>query len=160
MMSNAYLLLGSNMGNPKQMLSEASRLLVNKGIKLLQKSSIYQTEPWGEYDQPEFFNQVLEVSCHLVAFHLLDCCKQIESELGRRQRRLWQQREIDIDILLMGDKMINEDQLTIPHAQLIKRKFALVPMCEIAPSAVHPLYRLTMQDLLLLCIDTCEVKKV
>jgi 2-amino-4-hydroxy-6-hydroxymethyldihydropteridine diphosphokinase len=121
------------------MIARAMTCLVSQGDIILRKmSSLYRTKPWGCLDQDEFLNAAAEVETHLSPQDLLATAKRIEEGLGRRLGTRWGPREIDIDILLYGDEVLKEDDLTIPHPYMCERAFVLVPLVEIAPDLVHP----------------------
>lgn len=138
-MQNIYLLLGSNLGDRHSYLREGA-LLIEKEIGTIEKSSsIYRTASWGNTQLPEFLNQALQVSTDLSPQDLLLVINAIERSLGRERIQKWGSRTLDIDILLYGDEIINEPDLVIPHPLMQERRFALAPLCEIAPDVVHPL---------------------
>lgn len=119
----AYLGLGTNLGNRRRNLSAARRRLRQKGVRIVRQSSVIETEPWGDTDQPRFLNQVLEVGWAGTAPELLAAAKDVEKEGGRTLTRRWGPRVIDIDILLFGDERIARRDLVIPHPQINNRQF-------------------------------------
>lgn len=138
-MTVAYLGLGGNMGEREVMLARAAaRLDAHPGIRVLGRSSLYETEPVGPAGQPWYLNAVLETETSLSPLELLGACKQIEADLGRRRGLRWGPRPIDIDILLFGNFEISTPDLVIPHPELRRRAFVLVPLAEIAPDLVLP----------------------
>ncbi len=157
-MSTAYLLLGTNLGDKEQNLSNAVRSLKKLG-RVKKLSPIYETEPWGFADERNFFNMALSLETQLNPFELLAEILRIEISIGRsRQEKQWVAREIDIDIIFYDDMVVDEENLVIPHPHLKNRKFALVPLTEIAPGLIHPLYRKTLKQLLSECPDESEVE--
>jgi len=137
------------MTEPKLQIERAISMiskLPNSTIK--NQSSLKKTKPYGKTDQNDFYNQVLEISSSLDPFEMMQALLDIESQLGRVRREKWGARIIDIDILLIEDKIINTKQLRTPHYDLQNRAFALELICEIAPDAVHPIYNKTMHELL------------
>jgi 2-amino-4-hydroxy-6-hydroxymethyldihydropteridine diphosphokinase len=157
-MSTAYLLLGSNLGNKEENLRNAVRLLKKIG-KVKKHSAIYETEPWGFSDDRNFFNMAICIETLLNPFELISEILKIEISIGRiRQTKQWIAREIDIDIIFYDDKIINEEHLVIPHTQLTKRKFALVPLNEIAANFIHPVFGKNISELLKECPDESEVE--
>ena len=135
----AHLGLGTNLGNRWANLRDALRLLAaGPGLRLARCSQVYETEPWGVTEQPRFLNCVAEVKASLKPELLLARCKEIEKRLGRVPGPRWGPRLIDLDILLYGTQVVELPDLEIPHPRLHLRAFALVPLAEIAPSAVHP----------------------
>lgn len=157
-MSTAYLLLGSNLGNKEENLWQAIKLLKKIG-KVKKLSAIYETEPWGFSDDRNFFNLALSINTILNPYELITEILKIEISIGRkRQTKQWVAREIDIDIIFYEGLIINEEHLTIPHPQIKNRKFVLVPLKEIAPNFIHPVYRQSISELLKACPDESEVE--
>ena len=132
----AYLGIGSNLGNREDNLGMALKLLAQR-MKVGKVSSIYDTEPIGNTEQPRFLNVVCEVATRLSPEGLLALSKGIEEKMGRRGKS-GDPRTIDIDILLFGDFVIDTPDLVIPHPRMAERSFVLVPLAEIAPDIVHP----------------------
>lgn len=130
-MTVAYLGLGSNLGRRDRNLSAARRRLREKGARILRRSTVIETEPWGVVDQPLFLNQVLEVDWPGTARGLLRAAKQVEREGGRVRTKRWGPRTIDIDILLFGDQRLNEKDLVIPHPRISERPFVLDSLREL-----------------------------
>jgi len=143
-----FLGLGGNLGDRGANLARARRLLGSAGVELLQCSSVFRTEPVGLKDQPWFFNQVVAVRAERTPFEMLELIRSIEKAMGRATGPVNGPRIIDIDILLAGETILVTPELTIPHPRLAKRNFVLVPLCEIAPAAVHPVLRMTAAELL------------
>jgi len=130
-LTTAYLGLGSNLGRRERNLSAARRRLRLKGARILRRSSVVETEPWGVTDQPRFLNQVLEVAWEGTPRELLGAAKAVEKEGGRRPSRRWGPRAIDVDILLFGDERIDEPDLVVPHPRLAERQFVLRSLGEL-----------------------------
>ncbi len=143
----AYLGLGSNLGERHQNLDKAVEYLSQR-LRVTQKSSVYDTEPMGNPEQPRFLNMVCQVKTMLRAEDLLMLVKAIERKLGRLPGKHNSPRPIDIDILFYGDQVIDTPELTIPHPRLTHRAFVLVPLAEIAPTLVHPVAKKTVKELL------------
>lgn len=136
---DAYLSLGANLGDCAHTLARALELLAAApGLTLRAVSSVYATAPVGVTDQPAFLNLVARFECWLSARGLLAVTREIEGRLGRARGRRWGPRTIDIDLLLLGDERVDEPDLTIPHPELTRRQFVLVPLAEIAPGLVLP----------------------
>lgn len=154
----AYLGIGSNIGNKigyiRRSLVALSRLPKTKITKV---SSLYETEPYGKKEQPWFINVVVEISTELSPLELLKKCKSIETRLGRQERERWAEREIDIDILLYGDIVLSTPELQIPHPDMHNRRFVLIPLSEIAPNAIHPIFKKSISQLLIECKDTTRI---
>jgi len=142
----AYLGLGSNLGDRQANLDRALEILSQR-LRLEKVSSIYDSEPVGDIEQPRFLNLVCEVSTFLSPEGLLTLAKGIEARMGRTGPT-GTPRIIDVDILFYGDQVINKPDLVIPHPRLHQRAFVLVPLVEIAPKLVHPLIGKTIKQLL------------
>jgi 2-amino-4-hydroxy-6-hydroxymethyldihydropteridine diphosphokinase len=137
---SGYLGLGSNVGDRRQHLSAALRLLREHGVGVEAVSSLYETEPVGEIlEQPDFLNAVVQISTDLEPEELLDVCKAIELEQGRvfggpRHGP----RPLDVDLLLLGDLELESERLTLPHPELASRRFVLAPLLELDPELTLP----------------------
>ncbi|MFC2012551.1 2-amino-4-hydroxy-6-hydroxymethyldihydropteridine diphosphokinase [Chloroflexota bacterium] len=153
-----YLCLGSNMRNRQANLDKAIELLSQR-LKMGQVSSIYDTEPVGNTDQPRFLNLVCQGLTRLAPKELLILAKGIELKLGRAPGTHHAPRPIDIDILFYGDQVVNTKELVIPHPRLTERAFVLVPLIEIAPDLVHPVNGKTARELLKAITETQGVLK-
>lgn len=135
----AYLSIGGNLGDRKQNLAEVcSRLREHPKIKVTLESSIYETKPWGKLDQPDFWNQVLEIETELSPLDLLEVCQHIENNLGRKRIVHWGPRTVDIDILTYDNRVYKDERLTLPHPRMEEREFVLAPLREIAPTFILP----------------------
>jgi 2-amino-4-hydroxy-6-hydroxymethyldihydropteridine diphosphokinase len=144
-----YLGLGSNIGDKVNFIKSAETGISKlTGTKVLRSSSIYKTEPWGIKNQDFFLNSVLEIETTLEPQVLLSELKKIESELGRKKRNKWYEREIDIDILFFNNLVISNRFVNIPHPEIQNRNFVLIPMCELNPDFFHPVLDRTVKDLL------------
>lgn len=159
-MNKAYLLIGGNMGNREGFLTAAVREIESDCGLVLHQSSFYETAAWGLENQQAFLNQALEIETNLEANSLLETLLQIEERLGRKRDVRYGPRIIDIDILFFNNAIIHKKGLTIPHPQLQNRRFALVPITEIAPDLIHPVLQKTMQQLLADCTDSLDVHKI
>lgn len=156
-MKEVYLLLGSNEGNRKENLSRASAHIEQRCGKIVQVSSLYETEAWGLKEQNAFLNQALMIQTSLTAPLLLAELKTIEKETGRTETVKWGPRVIDIDILFYGTEIIELPELKIPHPYLHQRRFTLVPLNEIAKDFVHPGFKKSMKQLLEECMDESKI---
>jgi 2-amino-4-hydroxy-6-hydroxymethyldihydropteridine diphosphokinase len=159
-MNSVYLLIGGNLGNRVENLDLAKSFINNKLGKIIKISSIYETAAWGITEQPDFLNQVLRVTSKLPAQKIMQIILSIENKMGRVRTQKNASRIIDIDILFYNNEIINETGLTVPHPEIRNRKFALVPLNEIAPHFVHPLLQLSMKHLLSISKDKLEVKQL
>ena len=130
-MTIAYLGLGSNLGRRSRNLSAARRRLRQKGTRILRQSRVIETEPWGVADQPRFLNQVVEVDWPGTPRQLLKAVKQVEAEGGREPTRRWGPRVIDVDILLFGEKRLNQRDLVVPHPRIGEREFVRESLAEL-----------------------------
>jgi len=147
MASPIYLALGSNLGDREANLQKAIESLTPK-VRVVKKSSVYVTPPWGYADQPEFLNQVIEADTTLQPLPLLHLLKSIEVEMGREETFRNGPRLIDLDILFYGSEVVEGEIITIPHPRLQERAFVLVPLNEIAPDFYHPILHESIHNLL------------
>jgi 2-amino-4-hydroxy-6-hydroxymethyldihydropteridine diphosphokinase len=145
-MAIVYLSLGSNLGDRGKNLDRAVEILEKKGIIVRKRSSLYETEPWGELDQPLFLNMALEIETDFHPLALLAVIKDVETEIGREKSHKWGPRIVDLDILLYNHIILSEDTLRIPHPYLHEREFVLRPLHEIAPDVMHPLLNMTIHE--------------
>lgn len=159
-MRNVFLLLGSNLGEREKNLSRAIELIGQKTGNVLQKSGIYETAAWGKTDQPNFYNQAIEIETDLLPEKLLDTVKKIEVEIGRKNAEKWSERIIDVDIIFYGEEIFKSETLSIPHAFMQDRKFVLEPLNEIASTVVHPVLKRSVGALLHDCSDALSVSRV
>lgn len=157
MTGRIFLGLGSNLGDRLAHLHQATELLA---LPVHKRSSIYETEPVDFLDQPWFLNCVIEVASDLAPDSLLEHCQRVESEMGRVRDQPKGPRVIDIDILLIGNRVLNQPGLTVPHPGLPVRRFVLEPLAEIAADVTHPALHRTIIDLLASCPDTSAVRKL
>ncbi len=141
------LALGSNMGNKEENLKKAVDLLSGI-ISDVKTSSLYLTRPVGETNQDIFFNMVLKGYTNLPPFELLKKCQQIEKKIGRVYRYHWGPREIDIDVIFYGDKVITTENLKVPHPLMQERDFVVIPLLEIDTKYLHPVLKAKAKDLI------------
>ena len=147
MSSGVHLGLGSNVGDRMENLRTSVERL-SRRVRVVQASSVYETEPVGFEGQPLFLNAVVSTTDELGPFELLGWAKQIERDLGRAPSFRNAPRPIDIDIILYGDMVIRTETLTVPHSRMTERAFVLVPLAEIAGDIVEPVTRQKISGLL------------
>ncbi len=138
-MNRVYLGLGSNLGDREAYIERALDSLEDTGLcRITAISPVYETRPFGEPDQSNFLNFVLEIETGFDISGMLGSCKTIERFVGRIKRSKWGPREIDIDILLFNNEVFESESLSIPHKDLINRDFFLKPILDINPGIIHP----------------------
>lgn len=145
---NGFLGFGANLGDRKKNLAEAINALNSRpDVAVLRTSGVYETEPWGLTDQPKYLNMVAEIATSISPGELLERVKKLEHDMGREEGPRLGPRLIDIDILLLEDLVVDEPDLTVPHASLHLRAFVLVPLAELTPDSVHPVLGVTIGHL-------------
>ncbi|AFN73387.1 7, 8-Dihydro-6-hydroxymethylpterin-pyrophosphokinase [Melioribacter roseus P3M-2] len=140
MVDNIYIGLGSNKGNRLQSLREAvKKIKEHESCKVLAVSSVYESKPYGNPNQENFYNAVIEIDTGLGVIGLFEFLKNIEKDLGRKEDDVkWGPREIDLDILFLNTLVYDTGDIIIPHPEVFKRDFVIVPLLEIAPDYVPP----------------------
>lgn len=155
-----FLGLGSNVGARQDFLNRAAAEIARlPGGRLVWCSSVYETEPYGNTAQAKFLNSVAEIETPLDPPRLMEEVKRIEGVLGRTASERWGPREIDIDILLYDGLVYSAEGLEVPHADIERRKFVLVPLREIAPDLVHPVSGMMVSEMSNACRDDSRVVK-
>jgi 2-amino-4-hydroxy-6-hydroxymethyldihydropteridine diphosphokinase len=154
----AYLSAGSNLGDRAENLAVAAVVLQDDDLVVVRVSSVFETEPLGYTEQPWFLNVALEIGTRLEPRELLARCQAVERAFGRKPSFRNAPRPLDLDILLVGARIVSEADLEIPHPRLAERRFVLEPLAEIAPEIVHPVARRTIRELLADCPDRSEVR--
>lgn len=151
-MERVYIGLGSNLETPRQQLHSALHALAGlPQSQLVGQSSLYASDPLGPADQPRYVNAVAALDTDLQPWALLDALQRIEQEQGRvRKAERWGPRTLDLDILLFGERRIDDERLTVPHYHMHARPFVLYPLAELAPELVLPDGR-TLHELLAAC---------
>lgn len=160
-MAEAYLILGSNIGNREQTMHSAIEEINSELGKVIDFSSFYETAPWGYEDDRMYLNLVVKIRTSLNPEFLLEKIHQIERKFGRTRSLMsqYEARTLDIDILFYDDLILQQPNLSIPHSRLHKRRFTLIPLAEIAPSFKHPLLEKSVSQLLFDCPDNSDVKR-
>lgn len=150
------LLLGSNLGDRQRYMQFSKELIEKKCGRILAASSMHETEAWGKTDQDDFLNQALLIDSTLSPLDFLDEIQEIELALGRQRNEKWGPRTIDIDILAVGQEIIEHERLQVPHPGIPERLFVLEPLVEIAADWIHPLLNRSAKELLddLRCAST------
>jgi 2-amino-4-hydroxy-6-hydroxymethyldihydropteridine diphosphokinase len=144
--NSVFIGLGSNLGNRQEMLARAIEHLLPE-IQPIAFSRIFETPPCGFADQPAFLNQVIQAHTNLSAQETLETLKRIENDLGRQPNFRYGPRVIDLDILFFNDDVIHTGTLIIPHPELTRRAFVLLPLLDIAPDYLHPVEKKTIREL-------------
>jgi 2-amino-4-hydroxy-6-hydroxymethyldihydropteridine diphosphokinase len=157
-MNEIFLITGGNIGNRKKNLETAAGLIQSEIGKIIRSSKIYETDAWGITDQKSFYNQVHVVESNFSAKEVMENILKIEEEMGRVRTIKNAARIIDIDILFFNDDIVNEQNLTIPHPEIINRRFVLSPLNEIASDMIHPVYKKNIHELLAMCKDELKAK--
>lgn len=159
-MNKAFLLIGGNMGNREENFEIAKKGIEQNCGTIIRSSSLYETAAWGKTDQPSFLNQALEIETKLNATQLMRHILKVEKMMGRERKEKYGPRIIDIDILLFNQEQYDYSFLKIPHPELQNRRFALIPLTEIAPDFQHPVLKKSISELVKECRDTSDVKKI
>ena len=158
-MNKVFIGIGSNLGDRisycKQAIGGISRF-----ARITEASSLYETDPVGNEDQPEFINCVAEIDTELSPQELLNQLNMVEEKLGRVRDEKWGPRTIDLDIIFYGQDVIEDENLEIPHPRAHLRRFVLEPLCDIAPDFVHPKFNVSVLELLNKIRDDKRVTKI
>ena len=156
-MTLAYVALGSNLGNPRQQLLDAMEALANlPDTRLLQRSRLYRTPPWGVLEQPPFINAAVELDTALSPHALLDALLAIEQRAGRVRAERNGPRTLDLDLLHVDGVQLDDPQLTLPHPRMAERAFVLLPLHDIAPTLCLPGQATVAELLARLDLTGCE----
>jgi 2-amino-4-hydroxy-6-hydroxymethyldihydropteridine diphosphokinase len=156
-----YLLLGSNLGEKKKQLDQAMDLIGEMIGQVTKQSSVYETEPWGFSSENIFLNRALQIHTLLSPEEVMQKIHEIEKQFGRERKGIgYSSRFLDIDILFYDERVLDQDELKIPHPLIQERKFVLVPLDEIAHELIHPVLRKDIGQLLRDCSDLKEVRKI
>lgn len=156
-MTLAYVALGSNLGNPRRQLLDAMDALANlPDTRLLQRSSLYRTPPWGVLQQPPFINAAVELDTGLSPHVLLDALLAIEQQAGRVRAERNGPRTLDLDLLHVDGVQLDDTRLTLPHPRMAERAFVLLPLRDIAPGLPLPGQGTVAEQLARLDLAGCE----
>lgn len=154
------ILLGSNLGDRQKNLDQARQEISRSVGDIITTSATYKTAAWGNKQQPDFFNQVIEIRSSHDPDKLISDTQLIEEKMGRIRKEKWGPRIIDIDILFYGDTVISNEKITIPHPEIPNRRFTLLPLSEVAPDFIHPVLKRSVLQLLEDCKDELLVEKI
>lgn len=158
---DAYLLLGTNLGDRVQNLNTAIAYIQTEAGQVFAKSSVYETAAWGKTDQPSFLNQAIGIKADLEPLQLLEILLSIEQKMGRVRLERWGERLIDIDIIFYGDVIIQDNNhLHLPHPEMHRRRFVLEPLNEIAENFIHPIFKEKISSILTNLSDELTVEKI
>ena len=161
MMGLSLILLGSNLGDREMLIKSAIDMIGKNCGNVLSYSRIYETEPWGFDAENNFLNQIISIQTDLRPHDLLKELLSIEAILGRKRNEYattYESRPMDLDILYYDDLIINDNDLILPHPRLHRRRFTLLPLCDIAPDLKHPLFNKSNKTLLEECDDDSNGK--
>ncbi|MEN9958377.1 MAG: 2-amino-4-hydroxy-6-hydroxymethyldihydropteridine diphosphokinase [Bacteroidota bacterium] len=157
---HVYLSLGGNLGNTQEIFEACYPMIENKVGAILKQSCLYRTAAWGLQDQADFTNQVILIETALSPHAILTEIQAIEKALGRKRIVTWGPRTLDLDILFIDQQIIQTADLQVPHPHIQDRKFVLIPMQEIAGTFEHPIFKKTMDELVIETTDTSLVKLI
>ncbi|MBX6379546.1 MAG: 2-amino-4-hydroxy-6-hydroxymethyldihydropteridine diphosphokinase [Thermoflavifilum aggregans] len=157
-MSDIILLLGGNLGDRYAYLQKATAAIQTRMGEVVEVSAIYETACWGGDQQPDYLNQALRIQTTLLPEQVLDAALGIEAELGRVRTRMWEPRVMDIDLIFYDRLVYHSERLILPHPRIAVRKFVLIPLAELIPGYIHPVYHKSIAELLSLCPDPSAVK--
>lgn len=155
-MSKVWIALGSNMGEGRKNLDLAIKMMNERGVLVEKVSTYIETEPYGYTEQDNFVNAVCIAETKLSPRELLEVLLKIELDMGRIRIIKWGPRIIDLDILFYEDLIIDEEDLKVPHIEIQKRSFVLEPMNEISPDKIHPVFKKSVNQLLL-DLNACDI---
>ena len=147
-MNIVYIAFGSNIGDRGAAIEEALNLIEQNEMKIVKRSKIYETEPYGYVDQPSFLNGAVEVETNLSCRDVLERLLSIENQIGRVREFKWGPRIIDLDIIFYNNEIYDEEDLKVPHPDMQSRDFVLRPLNELCPDYVHPILGKTIRELL------------
>ena len=156
-MNKVFLITGGNIGDRKENLELAAKLIGKNIGRIIKSSSIYETEAWGNTQQASFYNQVHIIETKLAAKEIMNKILLIEEQMGRIRTIKNAARIIDIDILFFNNEIVNNPIVTIPHKEINNRRFVLMPLQELAPDFIHPVLKMSISQLLSMSKDPLKV---
>jgi 2-amino-4-hydroxy-6-hydroxymethyldihydropteridine diphosphokinase len=157
----SYIAIGSNKGDRFDHMNKAILEISGDNNNVIEKiSSIYETLPYGYKDQGNFYNAVIKITTGYELMELLDSLKSIEKKIGRKNSKRWGPREIDLDILFFNNLIYSNDRVTVPHKEVAKRDFVLIPLSEIAPDFNHPALNQKICDICIADSDKTIIGKI
>ncbi|MEI6817060.1 MAG: 2-amino-4-hydroxy-6-hydroxymethyldihydropteridine diphosphokinase [Bacteroidota bacterium] len=157
-MVEVFISLGSNLVNRLENLNQARLMIESDMGRLFRQSSIYETDAYGNEDQPKFLNQIVSVLSNEAPSVILGKLMRMEEKMGRKRSIKWEPRIIDLDILFYGSGIVKLDNLIIPHPEIEFRKFVLMPLIELIPTFIHPFVNSSLLELSNKCKDSLSVK--
>lgn len=160
-MNKVFVGVGSNLGDKINNINQTfNSLKENSNFSNIKKSSYYETKPYGKINQENFINAVFYFETYFSMYEIFNFTKDLEKKIGRIKRKHWGPREIDIDILLFNDVIYEDEKITIPHKDLLKRDFVLVPLIEIDDKLIHPIEKKAIKQFLFELNDRYIIKKI
>lgn len=160
-MNRVYLGLGSNLGDKIENIKSVVQFFIwDDRFSNVETSSLYITKPYGNIDQENFINGVISFNTAIALENLFNLTKSLEKKIRRTKSELWGPREIDIDILLYGDVVVENDNISIPHIDLLNRDFVIVPLLEINNEIIHPIQKKKVNLFLSLLKDKYIIDKI
>lgn len=158
-----FILVGSNVGERESLMNQAIERMNGICGRVVAKSPVYESEPWGFESENWFLNQVVKMETQFGPDELMKRLLAIELELGRDRvtpHEGYVSRPMDLDILYFGNQIIETEYVTAPHPRLHLRRFTLMPLCDLCPEMLHPRLKMTNTELLQVCCDNGAVKKL
>ena len=144
----AYIALGSNKGNRQENLKKAVELIESdENCRVISKSFVYETKPFGYLEQNNFLNAVVSVETDFELKEFFHFLKETEKKLGRTKNEKWGPREIDLDLLFYDELIYSDAELKVPHTGITERDFVIVPFCDISPDFIHPEKKLKISQI-------------
>ena len=159
-LNTAYIGIGSNEGDRLNYIKRSISFIRElEDCKVTAVSSLYETSPFGGANQENFFNAVLKISTSFNPKHLFNKLKEIEEKLGRVQLEKWGPRKIDLDILFFNDLIFSDEIITLPHKGIIYRDFVMIPLVEVEPELIHPIFNRKVSEFIIELTSTNIISK-